>query len=475
MLERILEVAGAVAAFIPFVSSVTGVIQAFAYYSKAHLKAPDQSEKRAEIAETAAKVVDATQGKLEPSAEKCDCYKKLCIASVFEIIPGVNIIAAVFNAVFLAELFNLEDKNNPPEVNVENEDQPVNSDLEDEENLPEVNVEKEDQSVKSFLDSKKTKVDNSLGEQNLSVKYGITGKIPMMAEEPLNKALSVLDELADQDFQEPSAVLKVKKGLAEILALMARGNHPDIHGKSPYAAVYIVINKCRPSHHLESDIDDAKMYNYKVERDLLNTAITKMLNSDASEMDILDTLADALENEPQNEGPLFSKYEINAVLYEVWRNCMYETLKVLDKLEVEKDNQPLILQVKKDLARRVDEELVGNQSRFFHEKPTEINPIGLLNSRVKECSMHISEYKIEQLSLKIEKGVPERRVYSFKHLEVIGEQYQRPLTEHEKKVAQDEIDSLKKENETKKKNYSDVVESLKKALQRHQTDNITNI
>lgn len=103
-----LEKLGGVAGFIPIVSSVAGVIKYF-YYKKAKNKGVDKSA----INETAQKI-NTVKGELNVEAQKDKCYEKLRKASLVEMIPGVNIFAAIYSAGVLSKLSDIRDINKDP-------------------------------------------------------------------------------------------------------------------------------------------------------------------------------------------------------------------------------------------------------------------------------------------------------------------------------------------------------------------------
>jgi hypothetical protein len=101
-----LEKLGAVAGFIPFVSSVSGIIKAYIYYGKAQKDKPERDN----VKNTATKIDDLSHQTLNSiREEKSGCYNKLWKASLAETIPFFNIIAAVYSAVVLSKLSGLRD------------------------------------------------------------------------------------------------------------------------------------------------------------------------------------------------------------------------------------------------------------------------------------------------------------------------------------------------------------------------------
>lgn len=97
------EKIGAVLAFIPFVSTGSGLIMAIVYYNRTkELKDKEQMSVTAQSAHNVAFQKFA-------SAEK-NCTNKLWKASLVEMIPGVNVIAATYSAFVLNELSEARDQ-----------------------------------------------------------------------------------------------------------------------------------------------------------------------------------------------------------------------------------------------------------------------------------------------------------------------------------------------------------------------------
>lgn len=98
-----LELIGACAAFVPGVSSVSSFVKAFYYVYKVVNK-----EHQLKINQ---KVYDVAKNKLDLRAEKKECYDTLMNTSFFEVIPFVNVIAAIYSLVVLSKLSNLREVN----------------------------------------------------------------------------------------------------------------------------------------------------------------------------------------------------------------------------------------------------------------------------------------------------------------------------------------------------------------------------
>lgn len=113
MALKALEKLGAVAAFIPGVSTISGIIKAFVYYNKAQKKELNLGkEGKNETEETAQKTNSLGVSKLlNVNQEKKECYESLWKASIAEAIPGVNFIAAVYSATVLKKLSELREVN----------------------------------------------------------------------------------------------------------------------------------------------------------------------------------------------------------------------------------------------------------------------------------------------------------------------------------------------------------------------------
>jgi len=99
-----MEILGCVAGFIPGLSTITGVIKAYIYYKRVKPAQP----KRAEVDATANKVSAAkavSDSKIQRlKEEERDNNAMLWLASVFEIIPVVNMFAAIFETELLSDL-----------------------------------------------------------------------------------------------------------------------------------------------------------------------------------------------------------------------------------------------------------------------------------------------------------------------------------------------------------------------------------
>lgn len=113
MALKALEKLGAVAAFIPGVSTISGIIKAFVYYNKAQKKDLKIGNEEKNEAEGTAKKAHSfgVSNLLNVNQEKKECYESLWKASIAEAIPGVNFIAAVYSATVLNKLSELREVN----------------------------------------------------------------------------------------------------------------------------------------------------------------------------------------------------------------------------------------------------------------------------------------------------------------------------------------------------------------------------
>lgn len=103
------DIVGAVAAFVPVLSAITGTIQAFHYSSK--VKNLDIQIKQQELQQTAGKVDGASVEVLKKQKEYCE---KLFVASIVSTIPIVNVVAAIYSSVILSKLAKLEKNSAQP-------------------------------------------------------------------------------------------------------------------------------------------------------------------------------------------------------------------------------------------------------------------------------------------------------------------------------------------------------------------------
>lgn len=101
------EKMGQVMAFIPGVSTITGIIKAFVYRHKI-----DKIDKKMqENQQVIAGKVHHLSDKLNLNHEKREVYEKLLGASIAEAIPGVNLIAAIYSSSVLSDLSDLREVN----------------------------------------------------------------------------------------------------------------------------------------------------------------------------------------------------------------------------------------------------------------------------------------------------------------------------------------------------------------------------
>jgi hypothetical protein len=116
---RIGETIGAVLGFIPGVSTITGAFKAVVYYSRAKKNKDEPKPDKTKIAETATNT-DITanetmqamlQRSIDTEADQRKCYKRLGRAALIEMIPGVNIVAAIYSAVMLSKLSKARNAN----------------------------------------------------------------------------------------------------------------------------------------------------------------------------------------------------------------------------------------------------------------------------------------------------------------------------------------------------------------------------
>lgn len=96
----------AIAGFVPFVSSVSGIVMAFNYYDKAKKQNKLDNEQDKKIHDLAINKLNIDVGR-----EKKVCYEKLWKASVIEAIPFINLIAAVYSTSVLNKLSQLREVN----------------------------------------------------------------------------------------------------------------------------------------------------------------------------------------------------------------------------------------------------------------------------------------------------------------------------------------------------------------------------
>lgn len=92
--EKILIALG----FVPLVSTVVGVIKAFAYYRNAYTPAKEGIEvNRALLQETGKTINELAKirFRLNTQAKDKSALKQLIISSIFQAIPGINIIASL--------------------------------------------------------------------------------------------------------------------------------------------------------------------------------------------------------------------------------------------------------------------------------------------------------------------------------------------------------------------------------------------
>lgn len=125
MVLKTFEKIGVVAAFIPFVSAIPGLIKAYVYYNKAKGK---NSNKEAE--EIASKADGVAAKQLRVHQEEKECYKKLWKYSIAEAIPGVNFFAAYYSKTVLdklSELRELEGNSDQEEAHISKSYQEVPS------------------------------------------------------------------------------------------------------------------------------------------------------------------------------------------------------------------------------------------------------------------------------------------------------------------------------------------------------------
>ena len=95
------EKIGAVFGFIPIASTVSGLIKAFVYFNRAKTKDRLNLEN---LEQTAKKTEQAGSNLHWFSQQEASYEKILWKASLFEMIPGVNLIAAVYSAYQLSKL-----------------------------------------------------------------------------------------------------------------------------------------------------------------------------------------------------------------------------------------------------------------------------------------------------------------------------------------------------------------------------------
>lgn len=103
------EKLGGIAGFIPIVSTFTGAIKYFYYRNKAQ-KADSQP-----VTNTAQKVKNVQERLnigVKPNTSNA-CYEKLAKASLVEMIPIVNIFAAIYSSVVLSKLSDIRESNDP--------------------------------------------------------------------------------------------------------------------------------------------------------------------------------------------------------------------------------------------------------------------------------------------------------------------------------------------------------------------------
>lgn len=95
------EITGAVLAFIPGVSTISGLIKAFVYYNRAKKSGGNNEQMQATAQKTANESAKHFIN-VQPVCHKCE--EKLWKASIVEMIPGVNILAAIYSATVLGDL-----------------------------------------------------------------------------------------------------------------------------------------------------------------------------------------------------------------------------------------------------------------------------------------------------------------------------------------------------------------------------------
>lgn len=99
------EVLGGVAAFIPGLSSITGIIQAVQYSNKI---------KKLEVQIVAEKTKGVATPLLVALEKEKSCCRSLLITSIIQIIPVVNLVSAIVSAIFLSRLSAARE--NPPVI-----------------------------------------------------------------------------------------------------------------------------------------------------------------------------------------------------------------------------------------------------------------------------------------------------------------------------------------------------------------------
>ena len=103
------EKIGAVIAFIPLASTISGLIKAIIYYKKTK-KEPANAEKMNNLAEKTNKTSLRQLSNFET-----ECHNKLFKASIAEMIPLINVIAAVYSAFVLSDLSEVRELQQNPE------------------------------------------------------------------------------------------------------------------------------------------------------------------------------------------------------------------------------------------------------------------------------------------------------------------------------------------------------------------------
>ena len=106
------EKVGAVVAFIPLVSTISGLIKAFVYYNRVKKASHNLLERNIVVTKV------HTEGIKQLSDLEVECYNKLWKASIAEMIPLFNVIAAIYSAVVLNELSEIRERIQDPERNL---------------------------------------------------------------------------------------------------------------------------------------------------------------------------------------------------------------------------------------------------------------------------------------------------------------------------------------------------------------------
>ena len=107
------EIIGAILAFIPGVSTISGAIQAFIYYHRTE----QGSAKQKQMEDTANKIQTTIDDKIKSHArEKIHkSNNELWKASILEMIPGVNIIAAIYSVIILNKISQARESEKDPD------------------------------------------------------------------------------------------------------------------------------------------------------------------------------------------------------------------------------------------------------------------------------------------------------------------------------------------------------------------------